>query len=297
MHDPAGQGILAVLVIGVTGMVLYATVARASDAWRGTAAPREHGIRDTWHLPGRGYHPRARAPRGSLGFLGYRRALKLETHKHRLAMIREAARHHFRMKEREAARTPPEGQSSGAPAGGTQRPRVIRLRPERAGPGSRPASPPGPAPGPESPESPPQAPPSHPPSSSSSQPSQQPGGTAMASGAVEQAIEALGHIHMEAMSGGITGKRRAVLALAELQQRVNQTAFAISRAMSEPGQNYGPEITEKIAAAGTHAQASALVFAQADAALSALLQATLAESMQVNRKIPHPQELTETGKR
>lgn len=112
---------------------------------------------------------------------------------------------------------------------------------------------------------------------------------------VEQFVEGVNQIHAHAQAGGLTAKHGAVKAAHEGSVRFSAMSAMLSRGMSEPGQNYGPEITEPIAKAATHLQAAAMSFSEADAALTSLENMTVADLAQSSRQAPHHQELSENG--
>ena len=116
-------------------------------------------------------------------------------------------------------------------------------------------------------------------------------------GAVEQAIEGLIGIHEGALAGNINDKRAAIEALAEVQRRASALAGMLAREMSEPGSNYGPEITEPIAASGTHAQAAAMSLDEAGTALTTLINMQVGELADSSRQAPDSPELSESGAR
>lgn len=136
------------------------------------------------------------------------------------------------------------------------------------------------------------------PSSSPASPAP-PGGTTVAStgsaGAVEQFVEGVNHIHASAQAGGLHAKHSAVKACHEACVRFAAMAAMLARQMSEPGMNYGTEITEPIAKSATQLQASAMTFSEADAALTSLENMTVGDLAQSSRQAPHHTELTESG--
>jgi len=141
------------------------------------------------------------------------------------------------------------------------------------------------------PPSPPQAAPAAPPS---------PGrNTAVSStgNAVEQFVEGVNQIHAQAQAGGIHAKHAAVKACHEACVRFAAMAQMLSRQMSEPGMNYGNEITEPIAKSATQLQASAMTFSEADSALTTLENMTVGELAASSRQAPHHTELSENGSR
>lgn len=114
-------------------------------------------------------------------------------------------------------------------------------------------------------------------------------------GSVEKLVEGVNQIHAEAAVGNIHGKQRGIKASTEGSIRFSQMASMLSRAMSEPGNNYGPEITEPLAKASEHLQAAAMSFSEADANLTTLINMTLGEVATSSRQAPHHTELTENG--
>lgn len=120
-------------------------------------------------------------------------------------------------------------------------------------------------------------------------------GTSTAS--AEKAIEGVNEIYAHGMSGGIHAKQEAMKAMHELAVRAAQMAVAFARQMSEPGSNYGTEITEPLATAGTHYQAAASSVSESDAAISTLINMTVGDLAASARQAPHHNELTENGAR
>ena len=111
----------------------------------------------------------------------------------------------------------------------------------------------------------------------------------------DQLIEAINAIYAHAASGGITAKQEAVRSAREGAVRFAGMMQMLARTMSEPGSNYGPEITEPIARAGQHFQAGAMSLSDADAALETLANMTLREASTSPRQVPHHQnELSES---
>jgi hypothetical protein len=132
-------------------------------------------------------------------------------------------------------------------------------------------------------------------------PSAPPGGTTVAStgtaGAVEQFVEGVNQIHGTAQAGGIHAKHGAVKASHEGSIRFAAMLAMLSRAMSEPGMNYGPEITEPIAKAATHQQAAAMALSEADAHLATLINMTVGDLANSARQAPNHAEMSENGSR
>ena len=254
--------------------------------------------------------PRSRARGGKGGWLAHRRTLRLERLRHENATARDKAKHEQRLAEQEAraaAGDAPDGNPGGRrPRGGTVRSRVVRIGDEpappppqdpsgQAAPPAPPAPPPkpparvgsGPRPAPPVPGPPPPPPPR---SSRSSG-----GSTVTAAPFAESVIDGINSIAAHARTGNILAKRRAMLALIAICQRAADMALSLSRALAEPGQHYGPEVTEPIAKGAMHLRAASLAFAEADTSLATLLRASLAETMESGRQVPHHDELRERG--
>jgi hypothetical protein len=113
----------------------------------------------------------------------------------------------------------------------------------------------------------------------------------------EAVVGGINSIAAHARNGNILAKRRAMLALIALCTRCASMSASLSRALAEPGQHYGPEVTEPIAGGASHLAAAAAKFAEADSALATLLKNSLAETMASGRQVPHHDELTATGAR
>ena len=122
-----------------------------------------------------------------------------------------------------------------------------------------------------------------------------PAGTSTA--AAEKMIEGIQEIYARAASGGINAKQEAVKAAHEGAVRFASMMQMLSRTMSEPGSNYGPEITEPIARAGQQFQAGAMLLSEADSNLETLANMTLREAAASPRQVPHHEhELSENGR-
>ena len=115
--------------------------------------------------------------------------------------------------------------------------------------------------------------------------------------AAEKMIEGIQEIYARAASGGINAKQEAVRAAHEGAVRFASMMQMLARTMSEPGSNYGPEITEPISKAGTQFQAGAMLLSDADNALETLANMTLREASTSPRQVPHHEhELSENGR-
>jgi hypothetical protein len=128
------------------------------------------------------------------------------------------------------------------------------------------------------------------------QPSSSNGGSTVASTTgAEQLIEGVNRIHAEAAAGGIHHKQAALKAAAEGSIRFSAMAQMLSRTMSEPGNNYGPEITEPLAKAAQHLQAAAMSFGEADTNVTSMIHMSVGDLARSPRQAPHHSELSENG--
>jgi hypothetical protein len=164
-----------------------------------------------------------------------------------------------------------------------------RLRPAPYNPAAPPPGGNGSAPEPAGAQAAPPAP---------SQPPQQPssnGGTVASTTGAEQLIEGVNRIHAEAAAGGIHHKQAALKAAAEGSIRFSAMAQMLARTMSEPGNNYGPEITEPLAKAAQHLQAAAMSFGEADTNVTSMIHMSVGDLARSSRQAPHHSELSENG--
>ena len=159
----------------------------------------------------------------------------------------------------------------------------------------RPPAGPLPDPAAAAPAPPPPPPPqSAPPSSTNGR---NPAVTTVSTGSAEKLIEGVNQVHAEAASGGIHAKHAGIKACGEGAIRFSAMLQMMARAMSEPGQNYGPEITEPLSKAGTQIQAAALSISESDSSLSTLINSTVGDLARSPRQAPHHTELSENGSR
>jgi hypothetical protein len=114
-------------------------------------------------------------------------------------------------------------------------------------------------------------------------------------GSAEKLIEGVNQVHAEASAGGIHAKHSGIKSCTEGSLRFSAMASMLSRAMSEPGSNYGPEITEPLAKAATHLQAAAMAFSESDGALTTLINMSVGDLANSARQAPHHTELSESG--
>ena len=151
---------------------------------------------------------------------------------------------------------------------------------------------------PPAPEGPPGTP--HAPPSPAVPPADPTGGKPVPTGTstvpADQLVEAINAIYAHAASGGITAKQEAIRAAHESAVRFAGMMQMLARTMSEPGSNYGPEVTEPIARAGQHFQAGAMSLSEADSNLETLANMTLREASTSPRQVPHHRnELSESS--
>jgi hypothetical protein len=118
-----------------------------------------------------------------------------------------------------------------------------------------------------------------------------PSGTA----ATEQFVEGINRLHAEAATGGIFHTQAAIKGMNEGSLRFSSLAQMVSRILSEPGRNYGPEITEPLGKAAQYLRAAAACFGESDTNLSTLINMTVGDLARSPRQAPHHTEMTETG--
>lgn len=116
-----------------------------------------------------------------------------------------------------------------------------------------------------------------------------------ATGSSEGLIENVTRIATAATAGGIHTKHQAIKDCTEGVIRFGAMLVQVARQMSEPGSNYGHEITEPIARAGTQLQAGALALGEADASMTTLVNMSVGDLANSPRQAPHHTELSETG--
>lgn len=256
------------------------------------------------------------------GFLAHRRRLREMREKHRLDGDREKARDERarqreeardeRARQREADREERQRERDREQYGDDGQPprrnirSVIRLRPEKpddggteeaGGTGKPPARDDGEAPRePEPPahRKPPPDPPLPP------TPPRPTGGTAVTSPAIRTGIEdligAIDRIRAAATAGNAKAKLAALRACSAACTGFAQMAMTLARQMAEQG-HYGPEITERVSAAGIHLTAAASAFSDSANGVATLLNMRLGDLPESGRQAPHHAELSETGAR
>ena len=125
------------------------------------------------------------------------------------------------------------------------------------------------------------------------------GGTTVAAGtstaSAEKLIEGINEIYAKAVQGNIHRKREAIQSAHEACVRFSAMLLMLSRAMSEPGNHYGPEITEPLSKGGQNLQATAMSLSEADAAITGLMNMQVGELANSPRQAPHHDELSESG--
>jgi hypothetical protein len=120
---------------------------------------------------------------------------------------------------------------------------------------------------------------------------------ASTTGSAEKLIEGVNQVAAESGAGNIHAKHAAIKACTEGLLRFAAMLSMMSRALSEPGMNYGPEITEPLAKGAVHLQAAAMATSESDAALTTLIAMSVGDLANSARQAPHHAELTESGTR
>ena len=151
---------------------------------------------------------------------------------------------------------------------------------------------PPPVNGPQSPAPPPKASP-QPAAPASTNGGNVAAGTSTAS--AEKLIEGINEIHANAEAGGIPATREALAAAHEAAVRFAAMMQMLARTMTEPGSNYGNEITEPISKGGQQFQAGAITIGEGEASLATLINMTVGDLATSARQAPHHRELSENG--
>lgn len=98
-------------------------------------------------------------------------------------------------------------------------------------------------------------------------------GTVVAVPGVEMIIEGAAALRRHAMAGNAQAKRRAILGMAAAADMLASTARSLASDMAEPGQHYGPEVTEPITGAASHFTAAGTTLAEIDGRILAIIRA------------------------
>ena len=107
---------------------------------------------------------------------------------------------------------------------------------------------------------------------------------------VEMIIEGAQALRRHAMNGNAQAKRGTVLGIVAASDVLAGIAGALSRDMAEPGQHYGPEITEPLAMSVTHFKGAGLTLSEIDGRLLAIIRA--AEHLRAQGvQAPHHEQL------
>jgi len=86
-------------------------------------------------------------------------------------------------------------------------------------------------------------------------------------------IEGCNSLVRQAMSGNAQAKRKGVLGIGAAGDVLGRAARALADQMSEPGQHYGPEITEPLKMAGSHYSVGSMEIGEVDGRLRAVIRA------------------------
>lgn len=286
---------ISLLLFGGAFFVRSTAKARSGGAWAG---PRSKGMQQR------------RQATGGQPMRPLRQELKLLREKTRMTDWLEQQRHGRKNGTRAAGAVTSAGSGATVTHIGTRQPRSVTSTLRRFTPSRKPAANGSSNGAPSPPPAPPaQRRPDFTPARTPAPPSAPANGTApgrnttvatgngTGTGSAEKLIEGVNQVHAEAGAGGIHAKHGAIKACTEGSLRFSAMAGMMSRAMSEPGQNYGPEITEPMAKAQTHLQAAAMAFSEADSNLSTLINMSVGDLANSARQAPNHAELTENGSR
>jgi hypothetical protein len=90
---------------------------------------------------------------------------------------------------------------------------------------------------------------------------------------VEQIIEGATALRRHMMAGNAKAKRAGVLGTAAAAAALAGMVLAVSREMAEPGQHYGPEVTDPLAMIAVHFNAASLGLSEVEGRLLAIIRA------------------------
>jgi hypothetical protein len=109
---------------------------------------------------------------------------------------------------------------------------------------------------------------------------------------LQMIIEGAAALRRHAMAGNARAKRQAIMGISVAGDALAGTGRALSRDMAEPGQHYGPEITEPLAMSATHFTAASLTLGEIDGRLLSIIRA--AEELKARGvQAPHHEQLTD----
>lgn len=91
---------------------------------------------------------------------------------------------------------------------------------------------------------------------------------------VEQIIEGANAVRRYMLSGNARAKQRGLLGIGAAEDALARTIRALARDMAEPGQHYGPEITDPLAMSATHLGAASMALAEIQGRLRAVIRAS-----------------------
>jgi hypothetical protein len=104
-------------------------------------------------------------------------------------------------------------------------------------------------------------------------------------------IEGANALRRHMMNGGAQAKRAGVLGISLAADALAGTALAVSREMAEPGQHYGPEVTDPLAMTAVHFGAASLGLSEVEGRLLAIIKA--AEELAARGvQAPHHDQMT-----
>lgn len=111
---------------------------------------------------------------------------------------------------------------------------------------------------------------------------------------VEQIIDGANAVRRYMLSGNARAKQRGLLGIGAAEDALARTIRALARDMAEPGQHYGPEITDPLAMSATHLVAASMALAEIQGRLRAIIRAS-EELAAAGVQAPHHSEFAEDG--
>lgn len=119
---------------------------------------------------------------------------------------------------------------------------------------------------------------------------------AIAVTAVEDVLLGIDRAAATGIAGNVHAKRRALAELAAVLARCDSAILRMQRSMAEEGL-YGPEITDPMTGPADQAASAARGLTEVDSVILGLLNLPTGELAGSGYKVPHHQELSETGGR
>lgn len=108
---------------------------------------------------------------------------------------------------------------------------------------------------------------------------------------VEMIIEGAAALRRHMLNGNAQAKQRGVIGIGLAADALAGAVRATARDMAEPGQHYGPEVTEPLAMTAVHFSAASLALSEVEGRIRAIIRA--AEELRASGiQAPHHDQMT-----